>query len=93
MSRPLPISPFWLKLLGVFFIVLFFVIWEHVEAQRMDRQVVQLRREVDRLTYETALLRTQIHQRTTPSHLDAVARKDFKLEPMDPSRVVGVTPP
>lgn len=93
MSRPLPIPPFWLKLLGVFFMVLFMVIWEHVEAQRLERQVTLLRREVDRLTYETALLRTQIHQKTTPSHLDETARKDFHMEPTDASRVIGIAHP
>ena len=91
--RALPVSTFWLKLIGAFFVVFFLVVWEHVEARRLERQVIVLRREVDRLTYETALLRTQIHQRTTPSHLDAAARKDFGMEPVDPKRVIGLSTP
>ena len=88
-----PIKPFWLKILGAFFVVFFLVILEHVEYQRSERRVIQLRREMDRLMYETALMRSQIHQRTTPSQLDAMARKDYGMEPIDPSRVIGIPQP
>ncbi len=90
MKRHLPISPFWLKVLGAFFVVFFLVVWEHVQANRYERRVTILRREMDRLTYETALLQTQIHQRTTPSHLDDVARRDFGMEPLDAKRIIGL---
>ena len=89
----IPISGFWLKVLGAIFLGLFLVFWENVEAQRQERQVILLRREVDRLTYENGRLQTQIHQWTSFSHLDAVARKDYGMEPPDPSRVIGISQP
>jgi cell division protein FtsL len=94
MSRSsLPISAFWMKIIGVFFLGLFLVVWENVEAQRFERQVMLMRREVDRLTYENGRLQTQIHQWTASSHLDSVARKDYGMEPPDPSRIIGIQQP
>ena len=68
------------------------MVWEHVEAQRLEASVVDLRKEADSLTYQNGKLEMLIHQAISLSHLDEVARKQYNMGPVDPSHVIGIQP-
>lgn len=83
---------FWVKLGAGIFAALLFMVWEHVEALRVDKNLKVMRREVDRLTYENGRMQMQIHQWESTSHLQDIARKDYGMVPVDPAHVIGVNP-
>lgn len=84
---------FWIKLGAVFFAVLFFIVWEHVEARLIEKQVKLMRREADRLTYENGRLQTQIHHWESPSNLDQMAKNQYGMGPIDPKNRIGMATP
>ena len=51
-----------------------------------------MRLEADRLTYENGRLQMQIHQYEAPSNLEALAKKNFSMIPLDPSHRIGIQP-
>ncbi len=81
------------KLTTAFFVIFMVMVWEHVQALRLDGRMQGLRREADRLTYENGRMSMQIHQWTSPSHLDAVARTQYGMEPLDPKHRIGLSNP
>ncbi len=81
---------FWAKVIAGILFVLLVMVWEHVQAQRLGRQVIPMKQEADRLTYENARLQMQINQWVSPSHLDALAKKELKMGPLDNARVIGI---
>jgi cell division protein FtsL len=92
--RELPIiDRFWLRLIAGFFAVGMLMVWEHVLAVRVTREAKDLRRETDQLTYENGRMQTQINQWISPSHLDAVARKDYGMAPLQPKQIIGIQKP
>jgi len=84
---------FWMKLGVAVFAVLILTVWEHVEAIRLEHQMVAMRKEADRLTYENGHMQNLIHQWTSPSHLDTVARQDYQMQPLDSTHVIGIHKP
>ena len=84
---------YWMKVLGAVVSILMFVVWEHVEAQHLERQVGAMRKEEDQLTYQNARMQSQINQWLSPSHLERVARKDMGMVPLDPQHRVRVELP
>ncbi len=80
----------WAKIMAATITVLLLIVFEHVEALRLDKQLKIMRKEADRLTYENASMQRQIHQWVSPSHLETVARRDLHMGPVEPTRVVGV---
>lgn len=84
---------FWVKVGAGIFIVLLLTVWEHVLALRLSRQLADARQEADRLTYENGRLQTQIHQWTSPSHLDALAHQQYAMAPLDSAHVIGIRKP
>ncbi len=84
---------FGLKLLGGVVAVLLAMVWEHVEALRLQRQIRSMHKEVDRLVYENSRVQTQINQWMSPSNLDQVAKKEFHMMPPDPQHLIGVQRP
>jgi len=82
----------WIKICSVILIILMLRVWENVQAQRLDRQLKTSHMEADRLTYENGRLQMQIHQYESPSHLEAVAKKEYSMGPLDPSHRVGIQP-
>jgi cell division protein FtsL len=87
------ISKFWLNLSLAVVAGLMIMVWEHVKAQKLERELRTLKKEADRLTYENGRMQMLINQWTSPSHLDAIARKDYGMDPVDPSKVIGMTKP
>ena len=83
---------FWAKLGAGVFIALLAMVWEHVEALRVEKDLSVMRREADRLTYENGRMQMQIHQWVSTSHLQDMARKDYGMIPVDPAHVIGVNP-
>jgi cell division protein FtsL len=80
--------------LGVgFFVVFLFMVWEHVEAERCERQLKGMSQEADRLTYENGRMQAQVHQWISPSHLETLARKELKMAPVDAAHVIGMDQP
>jgi cell division protein FtsL len=82
-----------MKLGTAVFVVLMVTVWEHVTAVRLETELKSLRKEHDRLTYETGRMQAQINHWTAPSNLDAIARKDFKMIPLDSQHVIGISKP
>jgi len=82
----------WVNICGAILCVLMLRVWETVQSRRLEKQLKGLRLEADRLTYENGRLEMQIHQYEAPSHLEAVAKKDFAMGPLDPSRRIGIQP-
>ena len=72
---------FWAKLGAGVFIALLAMVWEHVEALRVEKDLSVMRREADRLTYENGRMQMQIHQWVSTSHLQEMARKDWLVHP------------
>ena len=85
-------TPFrsWIKALTGALTVLLVVVWEHVEAARLEKQLRGMRKERDQLIYEDARLQAQINQWMSPSNLDKIARTQLHMTPVDPRRVIGV---
>ena len=81
-----------LKIFAVVLCVLMVRVWESVQAQRLDRQLKALRTETDRLTYENGRMQLLIHQYESPSNLDALAKKEFAMKPLDPQHRIGLQP-
>jgi cell division protein FtsL len=81
-----------LKIFGAVLCILMVRVWETVQAQRLERQIKVLRLETDRLTYENGRLQMQIHQYEAPSNLEALAKKDFAMIPLDASHRIGLQP-
>ena len=69
----------WAKGFVAILCVLMLRVWENVQSQRMERQLKILRTESDRLTYENGRLQMQIHQYEAPSHLEALAKKNYSM--------------
>jgi hypothetical protein len=84
---------FWAKIVIGFFGVLLVTVWETVQSQHYRKDVSSLRREVDRLTYQNALMQTQINQWESPSHLDLMARQDLGMVPLDNKHIIGIEKP
>ena len=84
---------FWAKVLSAVVVILLVMVWEHVEAMRLERQIRPMRKEVDRLTYENARLQMQINQWMSPSHLEVVAKKQLSMGPIDPKHIIGIERP
>lgn len=82
----------WIKWCAAILGVLMLRVWTHVEAQRMEGELKQLRLEADRLTYENGRLQMQIHQWISPSHLDLLAKQQYGLGPIDVKHVIGLQP-
>ena len=82
----------WVKICTVVMVVLMLRVWENVQVQRLERQLKGMRTEADRLTYENGRLQMQIHQYESPSNLEAMAKKNFSMIPLDPSHRVGIQP-
>jgi len=72
------------------FAALLMTVWETVQSQHYHKDVSSLRRQVDRLTYENARMEMQIHQWESPSHLDWMARQQFKMGPLDSQHVIAI---
>lgn len=87
------VQRFWINLGIAFVVVLLFMVWEHVEANRLRSKNKDLRREADRLTYENGLMQTQIHRWTSPTHLDQIARQQHHMAPLDSKQVIGLETP
>ena len=81
-----------LKIFGIVLCILMVRVWETVQSQRLERRLKTFRQEADRLTYENGRLQMQIHQYEAPSTLEALAKKDFAMIPLDPSHRVGLQP-
>lgn len=81
---------FWMKALTAMIVFLLLLVWEHVQASHMERQLKSMRKEADRLTYENARLQTQINQWVSPSHLDKVAKQELGMIPLDSEHVIGL---
>jgi cell division protein FtsL len=84
---------FWMKLGAGIVVVLMLTVWEHVRANGLAKEVKTLRKDVDRLTYENGRMQMQINQWTSPSHLDAIARKEFGMAPIDGEHIIGIPKP
>ena len=92
-NRPDPVTfRKWIKICSAIMVVLMLRVWENVQSQRLERQLKTLRTEADRLTYENGRLQTQIHQYEAPSHLEALAKNEYAMAPLDPSHRVGIQP-
>ncbi len=82
-----------LKILGITLVLLMFMVWQRVEARRLQRQVEALQKEEDKLVFMNARLQSQINQWVSPSHLELMARKELKMGPLDPQRRIGMELP
>lgn len=80
----------WLKILGSALVVLMFMVWQHVQAHHLEKQLKTMRKEEDELIFQNARLQSQINQWTTPAHLEMMARKEFKMIPLDAQHRVRV---
>lgn len=80
------------KIFAVVLCVLMVRVWEHVQSQRLERRLYIMRTDADRLTYDNGRLQMQIHQYAAPSHLEALAKKDFAMIPLDSAHRVGIAP-
>jgi cell division protein FtsL len=81
-----------IKIFSIVLCILMVRVWETVQGQRLERQLKTLRVEADRLTYENGRLQMQIHRYEAPSQLEAIAKKDFSMVPLDPSHRIGIQP-
>jgi cell division protein FtsL len=81
---------FWIKLSSGVFVALLIMVWQHVEAIRVEKELNGMRHEVDRLSYENGRMQMQIHQWESTSHLQEIARKDYNMGPLDPAHVIGM---
>src|SRR4051812_36500147 len=52
---------YWTKALGVALSFMMFMVWQHVQARHMERQLNALRKEEDQLIYQNARLQSQIN--------------------------------
>jgi cell division protein FtsL len=84
---------FGLKALGITLIVAMFMVWQHVQARRLERQLKGMRQEEDELVYQNGRMQSQINQWTAPSNLESKARKDLGMAPPDPQNRVRVNRP
>ena len=80
------------KIFAVVLCVLMARVWEHVQSQRLERRLQIMRTEADRLTYENGRLQMQIHQYAAPSHLEALAKNELAMIPLEASHRVGIAP-
>jgi len=83
----------WLKILGSALVVLMFMVWQHVQARHLDKQLKGMRKEEDELIFQNARLQSQINQWISPSHLETMARKDLGMIPLDAQHRVKVDLP
>jgi len=81
-----------IKTISVVLCILMVRVWETVQGQRFERQLKTLRLEADRITYENGVLQMQVHRYEAPSHLEAMAKKDLTMIPLDPSHRIGIQP-
>lgn len=79
-----------LKILGITLSILMFMVWQRVEARRLQRQVEALQKEEDKLVFINARMQSQINQWIAPSHLEFMARKELQMGPLDPKRRIGM---
>jgi cell division protein FtsL len=82
----------WIKICSVILVILMLRVWVNVQAQRLERQLKVMRTEADRLTYENGRLQMQIYQYEAPSNLEAIAKNNYSMVPLDPSHRVGIQP-
>ena len=82
----------WAKICALTLFVLMFRVWENVQSQNLERKLKGMRTEADRLTYENGRLQMQIHQYEAPSNLEALAKKNYSMIPLEPSHRVGIQP-
>ena len=82
---------FIVKIAAAVFVVLMVIVWEQVHAVSLEKDLRRLRGEVDRLTYENGRLQMQIHQWTTPSHLEMMAKQRYSMIPLDAAHVIGIS--
>jgi cell division protein FtsL len=82
---------FWGKIVAALILVLMGMVWEHVEALNLEKELKDLHREAGQLSYDNGRLQMQIHQWISPSHLESIARKDYGMIPLDSSHVIGLS--
>ncbi|OGR91716.1 MAG: hypothetical protein A2992_08435 [Elusimicrobia bacterium RIFCSPLOWO2_01_FULL_59_12] len=82
-----------LKVLGATLFILMFMVWQHVEARRLERWVETMRKEEDKLVYLNARMQSQINQWLAPSHLESMARKELGMIPLDAKHRIGMVIP
>jgi cell division protein FtsL len=81
------------RVMGGIVLVLMLIVWEHVEALHLQRQIKGMAKEEDQLIFQNAHLQSQINQWISPSHLDSVARKSLGMIPLDSQHRIGVDLP
>ena len=82
----------WIKIVTIVMAILMLRVWENVKSQGYERELKVLHLEADRLTYENGRLLVQIHQYESPSNLEALAKKQYSMIPLDPSHRIGIQP-
>jgi cell division protein FtsL len=81
---------YWGKALGVALAVLMFIVWEHVQARHLKRQLDVMHKEEDQLVFQNAKMQSQINQWISPSYLETMARKQLQMMPVDAERRIGL---
>jgi cell division protein FtsL len=89
-SRDPQALQFWAKLSAGILVALLLMVWEHVQALRLNRDLQEMHQEADRLTYENGRMQTQVNEWISPSHLETVARQQFQMVPVDTNHVIGI---
>jgi cell division protein FtsL len=84
---------YWFKIIGVTLTLLMFMVWQHVEARLLERQLSGMRKEQDQLLYQNARMENQINQWIAPGHLETLARKELNMVPLDAQHRIGVQLP
>jgi len=83
----------WVQSLGAAIFVLMFMVWQHVQAQHLERELKGMRKEEDELIFQNSRLQSQINQWVSPSHLEIMARKELGMQPLDAQHRVRVELP
>lgn len=84
---------YWMKMISAICFILMLIVWEHVQALQLQREVKGIQKEADQLIYQNARLQSQINQWESPSHLDHMARKELGMMPLDTKHRIGVNVP
>ena len=83
----------WLRILASVIAVLMLMVWEHVEALHLARQMKILNKEKDRWVYQNAQMQMQINQWESPSRLETIAKTQLGMIPLDSKHVIAVEQP
>jgi cell division protein FtsL len=83
----------WLRILAGIITVLMLMVWEHVEALHLQRQLKLLHKEEDRWVFQNAQMQMQINQLESPSRLENVAKTQLGMVPLDARHVIAVEQP